>query len=68
MNNPHRYPVVFTIRVTQTLATSTSSTLSVMMGCGGKPVLQDPIIVMLTYFRHLRSPFSPEGEMCPDVP
>ena len=58
VNNPHRYPVVFTIRITQTLATASVSQ-TMMMGCGGKPVLQDPIIVMLTYFRRRLTQHTP---------
>lgn len=47
-NNPYRYPVVFTVRVTQTV----ESPYCPPRCTGDRPVLRDPIVVTLTYFRH----------------
>lgn len=51
LNNPHRYPVVFTVRVNQS-----PQAVHCPPRTMDTPVLLDPIIVTLTYFRHKQTP------------
>lgn len=47
LNNPHRYPVVFTVRVTQSIIPPECAAPRLD---APRPSLRDPIIVTLTYF------------------